>query len=234
MKKTNLTRVRKMIIIFHNGDKNINIEKYIMQYNLFVSHVNHLPAFNLNDIRKFAPDFHRRQLQFWLRKGYIRPYAGGYYILAEQEVNENILFMMANRLYEPSYISLESALVYYQVIPETVLGVTSVSSRRTRRIESDWGMFSYRSVQPHLMFGYQIIEINKNVKYKIAYLEKAVLDYLYLNTQVSSAVDFEGLRWNSETLRPAVEGDRFRDYLTVFDKQTLRSRAEGLMRYLDA
>jgi predicted transcriptional regulator of viral defense system len=224
----------KNSIIFHNGDKIINIKKYNMQYYLFESHVKQPPAFNLNDIRKFAPGFHRRQLQFWLDKGYIRPFAGGYYMLANQDINENILFVMANRLYEPSYISLESALAYHQVIPETVLGVTSVSSRRTRKIESDWGVFSYRSVQPQLMFGYQVVEVGPKIKYKIATLEKAVLDYLYLNHEISSAVDFEGLRWNREILRPIVEGERFRGTLAIIDKQALRSRVDGLMRYLDA
>jgi predicted transcriptional regulator of viral defense system len=205
-----------------------------MQYQMFESHVKHLPAFNLNDIRKFEPGFHRRQLQFWMDRGYIRSFAGGYYILAEQEVNESFLMMMANRLYEPSYISLESALAYHQVIPETVLGVMSVSSRRTKRMESDWGVFSYRSVQPQLMFGYQVVEVGPKVKYKIANLEKAVLDYLYLNHEISSAVDFEGLRWNREILQPVVEGERFRDTLAIFDKQALQSRVEELKRYLDA
>ena len=201
---------------------------------MFDSHVKHLPAFNLNDVRKFEPGFHRRQLQFWLDRGYIRSFTGGYYLLADQEVNESFLMMMANRLYEPSYISLESALAYHQVIPETVLGVTSVSSRRTRKIVSEWGAFSYRSMQPHLMFGYQVVEIDPKVKYKIACLEKAVLDYLYLNHEISSAADYEGLRWDKGILRSEVEGERFRDTLAVFDKQALRSRVDVLKRYLDA
>ena len=205
-----------------------------MQYQLFDSLVRQLPAFNLNDIRKFAPDFHRRQLQFWLDRGLIRSFAGGYYILSTQEVNENFLMMMANRLYEPSFISLESALAYHQVIPETVLGLTSVSSRRTRKIESAWGAFSYRSVQPHLMFGYQVVEIDPKVKYKIACLEKAVLDFLYLHHEISSGGDFEGLRWNREILRPVMESERFRDTLAVFDKQALYSRVEELRRYINA
>ena len=196
--------------------------------------LNNLPAFTLNDIRKLDPDFFRQQLTSWLERGYIQPFAGGYYILPEQEIYEGFLLMMANRLYEPSYISLESALVYHQVIPETVLGVTSISSRRTRKIESDWGVFSYRSIQPHLMFGYQVVEIDPKVKYKMAYLEKAVLDYLYLNHEISSTVDLEGLRWNREILRPVVESERFRDYLAVFDKQALYSRIQELRRYIDA
>lgn len=205
-----------------------------MQFQALRPLLNNLPAFSLNDVRKLDSGFFRQQLTSWLERGYIQPFAGGYYTLPEQEITENFLMMMANRLYEPSYISLESALAYHQVIPEAVLGVTSVSSRRTRMIESDWGAFSYRSVQPHLMFGYQVVEIDPKVKYKIACLEKAVLDYLYLNHEISSAADFEGLRWNREILRPVVEGERFWDTLAVFDKRALQSRVEELKRYIDA
>ncbi len=205
-----------------------------MQFYTLRPLLKNLPAFTLNDIRKLYPDFFRQQLTSWLERGYIQPFAGGYYTLPEQEINESFLMMMANRLYEPSYISLESALAYYQVIPETVLGVTSVSSRRTRKIESDWGVFSYRSIQPHLMFGYTVVEIDPKIKYKIACLEKAVLDYLYLNNEISSMADFEGLRWDKGILRSVVESERFKNDLAVFDKQALQSRVEALKRYIDA
>ena len=58
-----------------------------------------LPAFNLNDIRKFDPDFHRQQLSDWLDRGYIQSLAGGYYLLAGTQVDESLLFMLANRIY---------------------------------------------------------------------------------------------------------------------------------------
>ena len=78
--------------------------------------------------------------------------------MADAQVDESYLFMLANRIYEPSYISRESALAYYLIIPESVLGVTSVSSRKTRQFDSQWGRFSYRSIKPALMFGYRVIE----------------------------------------------------------------------------
>ena len=68
------------------------------------------------------------------------------------------LFMLANRIYQPSYISRESALAHYLVIPESVLGVTSVSSRKTRQFETQWGRLTYRSIKPGLMFGYRVVE----------------------------------------------------------------------------
>jgi predicted transcriptional regulator of viral defense system len=205
-----------------------------MRFREFESRVEELPAFNINDVRKFDPGFHRPQLSYWQDKGYIKPLAGGYYILADQPVNEAFLFMMANKLYAPSYVSLESALAYYQAIPESVLGVTSISSRKTQQFESEWGSFSYRSVKPTYMFGYQVVEVNPKRKFAIARLEKAVLDYLYLHPELQAPADFEGLRWNRAELQGLEESSLFGTYLEIFDKKALAKRAAHLMRYLDA
>jgi predicted transcriptional regulator of viral defense system len=205
-----------------------------MQFITFSDRIKSFPGFTLNDIRKVDPHFHKRQLMDWLKRDYIRTFAGEYYILADQQIDEPTRFMLANRLYEPSYISLETALAYYQVIPEAVLSITSVSSRKTKQYQSDWGSLTYRSVKPVLMFGYEVIEVSSTRKYLMARPEKAVLDYLYLNPKVSSIEDFEGLRWNREELQPVVDGARFHEYLTIFDKQALSGRVDILRRYLDA
>jgi predicted transcriptional regulator of viral defense system len=200
----------------------------------FETQMNYLPAFNLNDIRKIDPDFHRQQLSDWLDRGYIKSLVGGYYLLADAQIDESTLFMMANRIYEPSYISRESALAYYLVIPESVLGVTSVSSRKTKQFDSEWGRLSYRSIKPSLMFGYQVIEKDKMIKYKIASLEKAVLDYLYWNPAIESGADLEGLRWNKEQLGSLENNALFWKYLNIFNSKTLEHKVDLILEYIHA
>jgi predicted transcriptional regulator of viral defense system len=200
----------------------------------FQTHVRNLPAFNLNDVRKFDPDFHRQQLNDWLGRGYIQSLTGGYYLLADRQIDEGYRFMLANRIYEPSYISRESALAHYQIIPETVLGVTSVSSRKTRQFDSQWGVFSYRSIKAALMFGYRVIAREQLVKYKIASLEKAVLDYLYWNTGISLVDDFAGLRWNRQELLGLADNPSFEKYLKVFSSKALERRVHLLLEYIHA
>ena len=203
-----------------------------MKFREFQARVKNLPAFNLNDIRKFDPYFHRQQLNDWLGRGYIQAFAGGYYLLADRQMDQDYLFMLANRIYEPSYISRESALAYYLVIPETVLGVTSVSSRKTNQFDSQWGIFSYRSIKPAMMFGYHVVEREKMVKYKIASLEKTVLDYLYWNTSISSVEDFVGLRWNRQELLGLAAHPSFEKALKVFNNKALERRAHLLLEYI--
>ncbi len=205
-----------------------------MRFRELEKQVEGLPAFNLNDVRKLDPGFHRQQLSYWLDKGYIKPVAGGYYLLADQEVDEGYLFTVANKIYNPSYISLESALAYYNVIPETVLQVTSVSSRKTKEYESLWGIFRYRHVKPVYMFGYQVVEKDQKRKYNIAFLEKAVLDYLYLNPKMATKEEFEGQRWNKEIIKSLSKDSHFDEYLKIFRNKALERRAEKMWEYSDA
>ncbi len=205
-----------------------------MRFRELEKRVEGLPAFNLNDVRKLDPGFHRQQLSYWLGKGYIRPVAGGYYLLADQEVDEGYLFTVANKIYNPSYISLESALAYFNIIPETVLGVTGVSSRKTKEYESPWGIFSYRHVKPIYMFGYQVVEKGQKSKYSMACLEKAVLDYLYLNPKMRTIEEFEGQRWNKEIIKSLSKNALFDEYLKIFRNKALKRRVETMWEYSDA
>ena len=205
-----------------------------MRYRDFESKIKHLPFFNLNDVRKIDPGFHRPQLNDWQKRGYIKPLARGYYALAGQDINEIFLFMVANKLYEPSYVSLESALAYYQVIPETVLGVTSISSRKTKQFESAWGVFAYRTIKPGYMIGYRVIETSPRFKFKIASLEKALLDYLYLNSEIQTTADFEGLRWNRDQLQTLLDRSVFRAYVNIYNKRAMENRVNQFMEYLNA
>ena len=150
------------------------------------------------------------------------------------QVDESYLFMLANRIYEPSYISRESALAYYLVIPESVLGVTSVSSRKTKQFDSEWGRFIYRSIKPALMFGYRVVVQEKMTKYKIASLEKAVLDSLYWNNKIESSDDFAGLRWNRQELLGLDDNPLFKKYLKIFDNKALNRRVDLLLGYIHA
>jgi predicted transcriptional regulator of viral defense system len=205
-----------------------------MKFLDFQTQISHLPAFNLNDIRKIEPGFHRQQLQDWIERGYIQPFVAGYYLLSDAKIDEPRLFMLANLVYEPSYISRESALAYYQIIPESVLSITSMSSRKTQRFESRWGRFTYNTIKPDLMFGYQVISQGDNIQYKIARREKTVLDFLYRNNQIQSPSDFEGLRWNRAELSGLVSNSLFETYLEIFRNRALESRVNSLLEYIHA
>jgi len=61
-----------------------------------------------------------------------------------------------------------------------------------------------------------------------------VLDYLYLNSNIHSSLDFEALRWNQSQLQQLKESEVLLKYLKLFNKKVLQNRVRLLMEYLNA
>jgi predicted transcriptional regulator of viral defense system len=158
--------------------------------------------FSLREILREDPLFHRRRLTEWQQKGYIRKLIRGYYLFSGQPIEEGLLFEIANRLYAPSYVSLESALAYYGMIPESVYAMTSVTTRRTYRHSTPVGEFRYTSARKDLFFGYTVVNQNGR-PVKMASPEKALLDYLYARPHHVSSGDIQSLRLSSRSIDKA-------------------------------
>lgn len=188
-------------------------------------------AFNLSDIRKIDAAFDLRRLNEWQAKGYIKMLRRGHYVFSGIEINDPVLFLLANKIYAPSYVSLEMALAYYNLIPEAVYGITSVASRKTNYFKTDFGEFIYRHIKPQLMFGYKLIGYQGKI-FKLAEAEKAVLDFFYLNTHIEAKEDFEGLRFNSEEFVENSDKNKFKDYLSAFENKKLAQRVNTFLRYI--
>ena len=102
-----------------------------MYFQDFKAQLKDFQIFSISDIRKADPRFYPARLSEWQKKGYIKKLRRGYYIFADAILNEAALFLIANRLYMPSYVSFESALSYYGLIPEGVYSVTSACGKKT-------------------------------------------------------------------------------------------------------
>lgn len=63
-------------------------------------------------------------------------------------------YLLANILYQPSYISLEFALSYYSLIPESVYLITSVTTKPTREFAVGKLFFSYQTIKKQAFVGY--------------------------------------------------------------------------------
>lgn len=199
-----------------------------MQFITLHSQLKHLPVFTVNDIKKIESEFDRRRLFEWQKKGYIQKIRRGYYRFADQILDEKNLFTLANKIYTPSYVSLESALSYYGFIPEGVYSVTNVCSRKTAFFDSPVGSFSYRSLKANLLFGYQVMK-SGNSQFSIATPEKAILDYLYLNPSLQKREDFTSLRINLAILRELIDMSTLGKYVAVFASVSLQERANSLL-----
>jgi len=191
----------------------------------FQNRLTEYQIFSLQDIRKGMPQFSYRQLDRWEKKNYLRKIKQGFYMLTGQKVNEQFLFLTANKIYSPSYISLEKALKHYGLIPEETFQITSVSSKKTASFDTKVGNFSYRHIKPSLFWGYRLLESGKQ-NVMMAEPEKAILDYLYLHPNLKRADDFSGMRINTDSFREQVDPKKFQTYLEAFESKALTKRAK--------
>jgi predicted transcriptional regulator of viral defense system len=203
-----------------------------MQYIKLKEKLSKFIIFSLSDIKKIEPNFHRARLNEWQKKAYIKKIRRSYYMFSDQVINEAVLFLVANKIYFPSYISLEMAMSIYNLIPEAVYELTSVSTNKTNYFKTDIADFRYRSIRPELMFGYKLVKFNGCV-YKIAEAEKAILDFLYINPHLKTKDDFSELRLNKEEFKLNINQEKLIKYLEVFANMSLKKRVNILLNYIN-
>ena len=124
------------------------------------------------------------------------------------ETNKNINpFYLADPIYSPSYISFETALAYYNLIPERVYAIKSATydKKKKKEYKTIFGLYTYQDVPREVFsYGVEIIEA-EGYCYKIATKEKALLDMLYSTKPIKNMNDmrdylFDNLRINEMVL----------------------------------
>ena len=190
-----------------------------------------LKVFSIEDLYAVDPAFRLETLYEWEKKTWVTKLRSKKYIFADYKPTNYDLYLIANKLYDPSYVSLELALNHYGVIPEAVMRVTSVTTNKTLSVETKIGIFDYKSLDTRLFFGYQMIT-NDGTTYKIASLEKTIVDYLYLNPQIAGVNDIQGLRFNEELLREKLNRPELEKIASIFGSEALNTRINRLTDYL--
>lgn len=126
----------------------------------------------------------------------------GMYVLSEELTQKPInRFLVANHLYGPSYVSQQTALRYYGLIPETVYSVQSVTTKATRSFNTPIGTFFYTSAQPQWFPIGVHMHTETDLSYLIATPEKALLDVVQFTAGVSMRYAKEVGEWLEEDLR---------------------------------
>ena len=203
-----------------------------MQYLDLKTKLKDFQVFSIKDIEKIDSSFHKQRLSEWQKKEYVKKVRQGLYVFSDFEIKEQTLFTIANRIYEPSYISLEMALSIYGLIPEAVYSITSVTSQKTKTWDTPFGNFIYRHLKPELFFGYELREYQGHY-YQIAEIEKAILDYLYFNSKMKNNESFNGLRLNTDEFKEKINIEKFNKYLIAFENKALTQRVKSFLNYIN-
>ena len=135
-------------------------------------------------------------LHRYTQKGYLVRIKRGLYAFPDRSLPEPFL---ANKIYEPSYVSLEFALSYHSIIPEAVYEVTSVTIKATRRFEKQGKVYSYRRLKKAAFTGYATVR-QQGCSFLIADPEKAFVDANYFR-MLNKLAPIS--RYNKARLNPA-------------------------------
>jgi hypothetical protein len=173
-----------------------------------------------NELRR--PDEKVSELE---RKGLVIRVKRNLYVVSSKVHNQEISReLVANNLYSPSYVSLESALAYYGLIPERVYVMRSVCTKMRKQYDTPLGNFEYIKVpKNYFPIGIRQEIINNSYAFLIASPEKALCDMILTtpNLRLQSVkamreylvedlrIDYSAVeRWDLEVVRKCAEVGR--------------------------
>lgn len=198
-----------------------------MNYNRFLTVIRKSRhyIFSLNDIFKYFPESTNRtmqnQLQSWTNKGLLLRLKNGVYKIQFPEGGPDLPDLyIANKIYEPSYVSLETALSFYSIIPEVAAQVISVTTRQTKLFRNKIGSFKYVSCKNDVYLGYKIINY-ENFKVYIAEQEKAVVDFIYFKLKYGESIDIAIERFDKKRMKK-LSWKKIFDYAKKYNNKTLK------------
>jgi len=152
-------------------------------------HQKNICLFTVNDAKKIF-NIHKENtlykfLQRLEKSGIITRIAQGKYLFFLKQVHD---FDLANFLIDPSYVSLESALSFYGILPQFPYSITSVTPIKSKKIIATEKEFEYAHLEKKYFFSF----IKKN-NFLIATPEKALIDQLYFAAKKLRSLHFDDL-----------------------------------------
>ena len=202
---------------------NINYLEFHQQWHQF-------GCFNIHQLYAWRHDFNRLNLRNWMKKGYIVPLRKEWYAFSDCRKIPDFSRYIANRIYRPSYISLQTALSFYGIIPESVVQFTSVTALKTMKFKNYFGEYSYQSVKTEMMFGFIPKLMLDGRALLIAKPEKAIIDLLYLNPYYKTKEDMIELRFDDFFMQDDLDVNLLLEYTDSIGSHSLSKRINTLLK----
>ena len=162
------------------------------------------------------------KIQYLIKDGTLEKVKKGLYIAGPKITNcKPDPFLLANHILGPSYVSLESALSYHELIPERVYEVTSVTTKAARSFNVPMGRFSYaRLPLPYYSYGIRSVG-PQDRRFLIASPEKALLDKIITTTGVEFRSRISAMTWLENYMRIDISA------LDMLDLDKMETWAKG-------
>jgi len=110
--------------------------------------------------------------------------------------------LLANHIYGPSYVSMETALAYYGLIPERVYEMASMTTKLSKSFHTPVGTFTYTHLPlPYYAFGINMIKLSETQRAIIASPEKALCDKIIATSGIQLRSTVQATAYLLEDLR---------------------------------
>lgn len=207
-----------------------------MKYLEFKNAVRNFPIISLTHIFNIDRKTQtlKVQLRGWQKKGLVIKLKRGLYILNENDRKiEPSRIFLANALYSPSYVSTTYAFGFYDLIPEKVIDVTSITTKKTAKFTNIFGTFIYQHLKTNLFFGFKEIKDENGFPVLIAEPEKAILDFIYLNLKdfKDKETDVFSLSYRFQNLN-ILRKKRLMDFAERFQSKEIFDVAKNLLDFI--
>lgn len=194
-------------------------------------------VFSVQDVKKQFPSMNLMNLVRWQEKGYILKLRNRWYAFNDAKSSENMVWLAGNLIYGPSYISLHTALSWYNLIPEMIQTTTSVTTRKTNRFSTPLGTYDYHRIKPAIFgFGYNLENADayagdrgNSRKIMVASPQKALLDFFYIYSFYNTEKEMEDLRLNETELQKTVN-EAFYQFLDRYESKALNRRIQLMVK----
>lgn len=199
---------------------------YITLRNKFIEY----GCFSIYQVLMWDVGFDSNNYTRWCKQGLLVRLRRGWFAFPEMLKAPDFARYVASRIYRPSYISMQTALSFYGMIPEVVTDITSVSTLKTAEFTNEFGAYSYRTVKPELFFGFELRKMQDGRTIPFATPEKALLDFLYLYPEYNAAAMMLDLRLDEDFLMNELDLTRLREYSSQFGSKALEARLNTLIK----
>ena len=192
-------------------------------------------------LRSLFADYHspRNKIANIEQAGKIIRLKRGMYVVSP-EVSKQLLSveLIANHIYGPSYVSMESALRYYGLIPEQVYTVRSLTVNRSKSFENSIANFEYITTNnTYYAIGIKQEIIENRYTFLIATPEKALCDMITATPHLRIQSEKALVAYLKEDLRFDMSGLEMMDSNIVRECLEVGKKKEALqilLNYLES
>ena len=111
----------------------------------------------------------------------------------------------------------------------------SITTKKTSTLKSNIHNFSYRNIKKDYFFWYDILTTKTDsIYYKIATIEKAIIDYFYLNSQIKTKEDLYELRRNIDELKEQIDMKKFNKMLLQYKQKSFLNRIKLFISFINS